>query len=43
MGREITNRIQKSRKEAGVNIEDKIAIIITLPGESQDLKDTLIN
>jgi hypothetical protein len=43
LGREITNRIQKSRKEAGVHIEDKIAIIISLPDESQDLKDSLIN
>jgi isoleucyl-tRNA synthetase len=43
LAREITNRIQKSRKEAGVHIEDKISIIVSVPEESQDLKDSLIN
>ena len=41
LAREITNRIQKSRKEAGVHIEDRITILINLPLKSTELLDCL--
>lgn len=35
--REVVNRIQKSRKEAGVLIEDKIVVLLEMPAESKEL------
>ena len=43
LAREITNRIQKSRKEAGVLIEDKIAILLTIGEDQTDLLDCVKN
>lgn len=36
--REIVNRIQKSRKEAGVLIEDPISLLLEIPLESKELQ-----
>jgi hypothetical protein len=41
LAREITNRIQKSRKEAGVLIEDRIAILLTIQQDQTDLLDCI--
>lgn len=39
MGREITNRIQKARKDAKVKIDDSIVLILDIPEEAKELKE----
>lgn len=41
--REITSRIQKTRKDGGIDIHDRISIILSFPEESKELRDVFLS